>query len=104
MISQGFEYGKHLVEIVSSDTTLNMLEKGRVDLAPLNPQLLTFHCQTTGCDVNDFTFVYALESMNEDFYLVASIGTDLALIEKLKSVFENGVLKLDIARRLTTMF
>lgn len=87
--NNGFEYGKDLVEIVYTMSTMRMLEKGRIETIPSNKQIIDFYCQTAGCANSDFKTLYVFKQLSEEFYLAASLGTDVKLIEKLKVEFAN---------------
>jgi len=83
----GFEYGKELVEIVFTMSTMRMLEKGRVETVPSNQQIIEFYCESAGCANSDFKTLYVFKELSEEFYLAASLGTDAELIENLKVAF-----------------
>ena len=85
--NKGFEYGNELIEIVYTMSTMRMLEKGRIDSAPSNKQVIEFYCQNAGCDTSDFKTLYVVKELSEDFYLAASLGTDPKLIEQLSAEF-----------------
>jgi polar amino acid transport system substrate-binding protein len=87
--NNGFEYGKELIEIVYTMSTMRMLEKGRIETIPSNQQIIEFYCQNTGCANSDFKTVYVFKELSEEFYLAASLGTDAKLIENLKAEFTN---------------
>lgn len=89
---QGFEYGKELVEIVYTMSTMRMLEKGRIETVPSNQQVIEFYCKSAGCANSDFKTLYVFKELSEEFYLAASIGSDAELIENLKVAFA----KLDL--------
>jgi polar amino acid transport system substrate-binding protein len=87
--NNGFEYGKELVEIVYTMSTMRMLENGRIETIPSNQQVIEYYCQTSGCVNSDFKTLYVFKELSEEFYLAASLGTDAELIEKLKVEFAN---------------
>ncbi len=89
---QGFEYGKELVEIVYTMSTMRMLEKGRIETVPSNQRIIDFYCESAGCTNSDFKTLYVFKELSEEFYLAASLGTDAELIENLKMAFA----KLDL--------
>lgn len=85
----GFEYGKELVEIVYTMSTMRMLEKGRIETVPSNQQIIEFYCESAGCATSDFKTLFVFKELSEEFYLAASLGTDAELIENLKVGFTN---------------
>ena len=93
LASKGFEFDKDLLEIVSTLSTMQMLEKGRIDATPSNKQVIDFYCLNAGCKSSDFKTIYTVEELSEDFYLAVSLGTDEKLITELKAEFS----KLDLS-------
>ncbi len=87
LVDKGFEFEKNLVEIVNTYSTMQMLEKGRIDVIPSNNQVIKFYCQSTGCNKADFKTIYTLEDLSEEFYLAVSLGSDEELVKQLRAEF-----------------
>lgn len=84
---KGFEYGKELVEIVYTVSTMRMLENRRVEAIPANRQIIEYYCQKAGCVLSDFKTIYVIKELSEEFYLAVSLGTDKSFVEQLKAEF-----------------
>lgn len=87
LANQGLQFDKELVEIVNTLTTMQMLEKGRIDVIPSTQQVIEFYCKKTGCKMSDFKTIYTLKALSEDFYLAVSLGTDENLVKQLRAEF-----------------
>jgi polar amino acid transport system substrate-binding protein len=87
LASQGLQFDNELVEIVNTLTTMQMLEKGRIDVIPSTQQVIEFYCKKAGCKTSDFKTIYTLNTLSEDFYLAVSLGTDENLIKQLSAEF-----------------
>ncbi len=89
LVGKGFEFDKELVEIVNTFSTMQMLEKGRIDVIPANQQIIEFYCQNTGCNYSDFKTIYTMKELSEEFYLAVSLGSDANLVKQLRAEFPN---------------
>jgi polar amino acid transport system substrate-binding protein len=87
LASKGLQFDKELVEIVNTYTTMQMLEKGRIDVIPSTQQVIEFYCKETGCKTSDFKTIYTLKELSEEFYLAVSLGTDENLVKRLRAEF-----------------
>lgn len=87
LASQGLQFDKELVEIVNTFTTMQMLEKGRIDVIPSTQQVIEFYCKKNGCKTSDFKTIYTLKTLSEDFYLAVILGTDENLVKQLRDEF-----------------
>ncbi|MBA6390274.1 ABC transporter substrate-binding protein [Colwellia sp. BRX10-3] len=87
LIDRGFQFNKELVEIINTFSTMQMLEKGRIEVIPSNKQIIDFYCQDTGCKNSDFKTIYTLKELSEEFYLAVSLGTDENLVKQLRAEF-----------------
>ncbi len=93
LASQGLQFGKELVEVSNTTTTMQLLEKGRIEVIPSTNQVIDFYCQTAGCKRSDFKTIYTFQWFSEELYLAMSLGSDEKLVEELKAEF----LKLDFS-------
>lgn len=89
LLQHGFEYGRNMTDIISTVSTLQMLEKGRVDAVPSNEHVIKYYCQMSGCEPKDFKPVYTFKTLSEDFYIAASLGTDPNVLTALSDAFAN---------------
>ena len=93
LASQGLNFGEELVEVSNTITTLQLLEKGRIEVIPSTNQVIDFYCQTEGCQSSDFKTIYTFQDFSEELYLAVSLGSDEKLVEQLQAEF----LKVDIS-------
>lgn len=93
LASQGLEFGKELIEVSNTITTMKLLEKGRIEVIPSTSQVIEFYCQTAGCNSSDFKTIYTFQGFSEELYLAMSLGSDEKLVEELQTEF----LKLDFS-------
>lgn len=89
LVDRGFEYEKDLIEILSTLSTIQMLEKGRVEVIPASSEIIDFYCQKTGCNRSDFKTIYTVTELSAKFYLAVSLGSDESLIQLLRKGFED---------------
>ncbi|MDF2179384.1 transporter substrate-binding domain-containing protein [Aliiglaciecola sp. CAU 1673] len=75
----------NLVQIKNTQSTLAMLLLGRVDLIPGSKIHIEYMCQLEGCTLDQLAFLYEIKEVNNDFYLAASLGTPLPLVETLRT-------------------
>lgn len=90
-LKSGFQFGRNLVEIVNPLSTLQLLERGRVNIVPADDFIIDFHCQKHGCSPTDFKTIYVFNNLTEDFYLAANKNSDPEIIEQITSEFKNYI-------------
>lgn len=83
----GFEYGKTMTDILSTTSTMDMLQKDRVDVIPANEHIIDYYCQINSCDRSDFRDIYTMKKLSSEFYIAASLGTDKHIINSVKNAF-----------------
>lgn len=93
LASQGLEFDKELIEVSNTTTTMQLLEKGRIEVIPSTNQVIDFYCQTAGCKRSDFKTIYTFQEFSEELYLAVSLGSDEKLVEELQA----GFIKLDFS-------
>ena len=94
LVKNGFVFDQNLTEIVNTQSTLMMLEKGRIEAVPGNKQIVEYYCKTTGCDESNFRSVYTFNELAAEFYLATSLGTDPTIIKQLREEFHKWVTPL----------
>jgi len=84
----GFRADNNIVVVRDTTDTFKMLFKGRVDLVPASKMVIEAYCKNSNCSLQDFTFNIPLPNMVQDFYLVASKGTDPKVIQALRHAYQ----------------
>lgn len=74
----------NLVQQTYTVDTVRMLLNSRIDMIPINKTQLQFHCRELGCNLQQFKILFPLKQMEQDIYLAASLGTDSAILERLR--------------------
>lgn len=80
---EGFSANANLVVLRDTEVTFEALYKDRVDMVPGNKEMIEAFCKTRLCSIDDFVLNVHLKDMPQDFYLVASKGTDANIIKSL---------------------
>lgn len=85
LTSLGFAEGENMVIGADTEDTFSMLLRGRVDLIPATDVMLESYCQTAGCQPQQFfRKSIAVSELEQRFYLVASQGSDPALLAPIQ--------------------
>lgn len=75
---------KNLVFLHDTKTTLRMLVKERVDVITVSQVHLEYLCQHLGYEISNFTTIFQLADLGNDFYLAANKDTSPVIVKKLR--------------------
>ena len=93
LTGQGFSDQKNLLIMRDTHDTYDGLLRGRVTLAPGNPEVLSAYCKNRTCKTDMFRYNLLIPELRQNFYLAASLGTDPRLLARLKiAIADSGLL------------